>query len=181
MNIEYEIRVLEIDVEQITRQIKEIGATFEKEMNYQRYVYDMIPEKEDEWLRLRTDGKEITLTYKKITNEENIEGTEELEIEVDDFNKTNELLRVMGYKYNNYQENKRIRYRYKNVEIDIDSWPLIPPYLEIEGPSEQEVIEVLDLLNISKEKTTFLNCGSIYQQVYNIDYTKIKELKFETN
>ena len=28
-----------------------------------------------------------------------------------------------------------------DVEIDIDSWPMIPTYLEIEGKSEEEIIK----------------------------------------
>ncbi len=178
MNIEYELRVLEINQEEIIKKLESLGATLENKMDYKRYVYDMVPNRPDEWIRLRTDGKESTLTYKKITNEENIEGTEEIEIVVDDFDKTNEILQVMGYNFRNYQENKRVRYRLNGVEIDIDSWPLIPTYLEIEGTSEQEVKDIVKLLEIDETKITYLNCGSIYQQIYNINYEDIKELKF---
>ena len=48
MNTEYEIRVLEIDKEQ------------------KRYVYDIIPKEDGKWIRLRTNGRKTTLTYKKM-------------------------------------------------------------------------------------------------------------------
>lgn len=60
-------------------------------------------------------------------------GTQEHEVVVSDFEKMNDILEKLGYKHRNYQENKRIRYILDEVEIDIDTWPLIPTYAEIEG------------------------------------------------
>jgi len=64
------------------------------------------------------------------------------------------------------------------VEIDIDSWPMIPTYMEIEGNSEEEVLNVQELLGIKKDKVTALNCDDIYRRIYGIDISTIKELKF---
>lgn len=36
----------------------------------------------------------------------------------------------------------------------------------------------LRVLEINKEKITLLNCNDIYKEIYNIDISKIKELKF---
>ena len=95
-----------------------------------------------------------------------------------DFEKTNQLLQLMGYKHKAYQENKRIRYIFNGVEIDIDSWPLIPSYMEIEGKSEEEIMEALKILSIDQNKITTLNCSDIYKEIYNIDIDKIVELRF---
>ena len=78
----------------------------------------------------------------------------------------------------NYQENKRIQYTLDNVEIDIDTWPMIPTYLEIEGNSEEEVNNMVKKLGLSNLKITTLNCDDIYREFYNIDISKIEELKF---
>ena len=64
------------------------------------------------------------------------------------------------------------------VEIDFDSWPLIPPYMEIEGKDEESINNILDKLNVNKDKITALNCNDIYKQIYNIDMSKIKNLTF---
>ena len=48
------------------------------------------------------------------------------------------MLEEMGYKAHTYQENKRTRYMLDGVEFDIDSWPYIPTYLEIEGKNEKD-------------------------------------------
>ena len=65
-----------------------------------------------------------------------------------------------------------------DVEIDIDSWPMIPTYMEIEGKNEEAVNNILEKLNIAKKITT-LNCDDIYKNFYNIDISKIKNLRFE--
>ena len=60
----------------------------------------------------------------------------------------------------------------------MDSWPLIPPYLEIEGKSKSDIEEIERLLEIDKSKVTYLNCSDVYKEIYGIDISKIKELKF---
>lgn len=177
MKTEYEIRVLEISKEEIIKKIEEIGGIKQGEYNQKRYVYDLNPIQKGKWIRLRTNGKATTLTYKDIISN-TIDGTKEVEIVVDDFEKTNELLEKIGFSSRSYQENNRIQYMLDDVEIDIDSWPVIPTYLEIEGKSEEDVLKILNLLKIDKSKITTLNCDDIYKQIYNIDISKIKELKF---
>lgn len=129
------------------------------------------------WIRLRTNGIETTLTFKDVTSDK-IDGTKEAEIVVSDLETTNEILNKMGFFSKAYQENKRIRYMLYGVELDIDSWPLIPTYLEIEGKNEKEVLDMIEKLDLDKSKVTSLDVQSVYEKVYNIDISKMKELKF---
>lgn len=177
MKTEYEIRVLEINKEEIIKKLEKLGAIKIGEFNQKRYVYDLKPVEENKWIRLRTNGEKTTLTYKDIESN-TIDGTKEVEIRVDDFENTNEFLERIGFYNKGYQENHRIQYILQGVEIDIDSWPMIPTYLEIEGKSEEEVIQIKELLEVDESKVTTLNCNEICKQIYNIDISKIKELKF---
>lgn len=177
MNTEYEIRILEVDVEKITHKLETLGAEKVGDWFQKRYVYDFTPKRENQWIRLRTNGQKTTLTYKNI-EKDTIDGTKELEIVVEDFAKTNEMLEILGYKNKGYQENKRIRYILNGVEIDIDSWPMIPTYMEIEGKNEEEVNKTLELLEIPEDKVTALNCEDIYKEIYNINIDEIKHLTF---
>ena len=178
MNTEYEIRVLEIDKENLISKLERLEAKFNGKWNQKRYVYNTIPKKENEWIRLRTNGNKTTLAYKNV-EKKTLDGTKELEIEVDDFIKANEILELAGIHHKGYQENKREQYILNNVEIDIDTWPMIPTYVEIEGKSEKEVMEIIDLLEIDKSKITALDVQSVYLKVYGIDIDKMKELRFE--
>lgn len=64
------------------------------------------------------------------------------------------------------------------VEVDIDSWPLIPTYLEIEGPSEKAVYDTIALLGLEDAKVTSKDVNSIYLD-YGHDISQIFELKLE--
>jgi len=177
MKAEYELRILEIQQEDFINKLKELGSEYIGSWEQKRYVYDMKPKKDKKWIRLRTNGEETTLTIKDIQSQ-TIDGTKELEIIVSDFDQTNKILEELGYHARAVQENKRTRYMLDNVEIDIDTWPHIPTYVEIEGKDEQEILKILNKLEISIEYTTTLDVESIYQH-YGFSKEKLNILKFE--
>ena len=121
MKTEYEVRVLEINKEEMIKKLEELGATKKGDFNQKRYVYDLKPIQKGKWIRLRTNGKVSTLTYKDIVSN-TIDGTKEVEFEVEDFEKANEFLEKIGFTSRSYQENDRSSYILNGVEIDIDSW-----------------------------------------------------------
>ena len=125
MHKEIEERVLEIDTKEIIKKLESLNAKKVGDWFQKRYVYDFMPKRESEWIRLRDTGEEITLTYKNV-EKNTVDGTKELEIKVDNFEDTNSMLEILGYRRKAYQENKRLRYMLDDIEIDLDSWPLIP-------------------------------------------------------
>lgn len=177
-HIEYEIRVLEINKEEIQAKLNQLNAKLIEDVFQKRYVYDFNPVNPSKWIRLRTNGKKSTLTIKNVESY-NIDGTKEIEIEVSDFDTTNEILKELGYTPRGIQENKRIRYELNGVEVDIDTWPKIPTYLEVEGTNEEEVYKTLELLGIPKDKATALDVQNIYKEVYNINLDKEPNLSFD--
>ena len=177
MKTEYEVRVLEIDHDEMVKKLESLGAELQFDTLQQRYVYDFNPVIDSKWIRLRTNGIKTTLTIKDL-NAKTIDGTKELEIEVDDFDKTNQILEELGYKNRGFQQNKRTQYILDGVEIDLDRWPLIPEYLEIEGESEQAIYDCLDKLGISKDKIVTLDVSSIYTH-YGYDGDALTNLNFE--
>jgi len=177
MKTEFEAKILEIDVDKITKRLSKLGAKKIAERMMKRFVYDFNPKKENSWIRLRFDGTKTTLTIKEINNDK-IDGTKEIEINVDDFDKTNLLLEKLGYIHKGYQENKRVSYKLGDVEIELDFWPKIPPYLEVEGNSIEDVQKVVKQLGFDISQTTSINTTEVYKK-YGIDIYSIKELKFE--
>ena len=179
MHKEYECTILEVDVNSFISKIEKMGAKKIGEFYQKRYVYDFNPINKNKWIRLRTDGKTSTLTIKEIVDKNEIDGTNEIEIEVSSFENANKILNELGYVARNYQENKRIKYTLDGVEIDIDFWPLIPPYVEIEGKNENDVRKMIERLKIDKNMITTLDVASIYNQIYNIDILKIEKLELK--
>jgi len=177
MHIEYEVRVLEINHEEMVKKLESLGAILQFSSLQQRLVYDLKPKSDNKWIRLRTNGKTSTITIKDI-EAKTVDGTKELEIEVNDFGKANELLEVLGYKNRGFQQNKRTQYILDGVEIDLDKWPMIPEYMEIEGKSKEDVYKTLDKLGIDKSKIVTLDVASIYTH-YGFDGEQLADLNFE--
>ncbi|MDD5177883.1 MAG: CYTH domain-containing protein [Candidatus Nanoarchaeia archaeon] len=173
---EFETKVLNIDVVKIVKKLEELGAKREKEILYRRFVFTL-DSPNDEWIRLREDGENATITY-KFKAGQGINETEEIEVMVDDFEKAAELLSKLKFKEKIYQENKRILFKLKNVEFAVDFWPNIPALLEIESNNEEKVKESLRHLGLVGMDSGNLSVINIYKK-YGIDLHSIKELKFK--
>jgi adenylate cyclase, class 2 len=175
MAVEYEVKVLDIDVDSLKSKLVELGFSRPEKLDFKRFVYD-IPGQEKTWLRLRSDNKKTTITLKKFVSD-NIDGTKEFEIVTDSFDTAHEFLINLGYKQAAYQENRRTLYRNSDIEVSIDEWPLIPPYLEIEGRDVESVKKYIEKLGLSNFKHTSDTPKYVYS-LYGFDLDKFKELKF---
>ena len=177
MKSEYEVRFLNINKDEMIHKLEENNATFVGNWLQKRYVYDFNPKLDNKWIRLRTNGSESTLTIKEIVDDK-IDGTKELEIVVSDFETTNKILMELGYNARSIQENKRIRYMLDNVEIDIDTWPLINTFVEFEGEDEISIKKVISKLEMKYEDSTTMDVHSIY---LSLGYTDddMKKLSFK--
>ena len=177
MHTEIECRLLEVDVENFIKKLKENNASFVGDWVQCRNVYDFNPVRENSWIRLRTNESETTLTIKEI-NSSDIDGTKECEIVVSDFATTDELLNKLGYFARNKQENRRIRFILDDVEIDIDFWPNIPAYVEFEAKSEYAIKNLCEKLDIDFNTLVTIDVDSIYKK-YGINIKQFPEIKLE--
>lgn len=174
---EIELKVLKINKAEMIKRLESLQAEKKFDKVQKRYVYDFNPPCAGKWIRLRTNGVKTTLTIKNYLAKK-IDGCEELEVEVNDFAKTNDILNELGYEPRSFQENRRCQYILNGVEIDLDSWPYIPDYMEIEGKNEEEVYKTLEILGFKKEDAVFDDADSLYKR-YGYDLEAIKELKLE--
>ncbi|WP_037464226.1 CYTH domain-containing protein [Shimazuella kribbensis] len=176
MMIEYEARVLEIDPLYMKQKILSCGGQAVRSSLMRRYVYAVNQDDLQQFIRLRDTGFETTLTYKEIKHD-GIDGTDETEIVVDDFDRTDELLSRLGYQTKWYQENHRNSFLLSGARLEIDQWPMIPPYIEIEADSYEEVIRVAQMLGYRQDQLVGENTLKIYAH-YGIDLKKIEDLRF---
>ncbi len=134
---------------------------------------------ENKWIRLRQSNDKVTLTSKHILekNVSSIQKVLETEIEVSSLEETNLLLESFGLARRSFQEKVRYSYTYKSAEIEIDIWPLLKPYMEIECEDEKLINEILDLLRIKDREIVSLNTEQLYKRI-NIDVHSMSELKF---
>ena len=176
MNTELEVRLLNIDKEDLIFKLEKNNAKFIGDWFQVRYVYDFNPVDPNRWIRLRTNGEDTTLTIKEVVDK-SIEGVKELEIKVSSLETTHLILEKLGYKRRSIQENKRIRYILNDVEIDIDTWPQLNTYVEFEANSIEKIKEVFELLDFNYEDAITDNAQDIYM---NLGYTQedLNNLKF---
>lgn len=97
------------------------------------------------WIRVRQTNDKTTIAIKHILapNGTGIQQMLETEIEVPSIKEANNILEALGYAYKSYQEKERITYVLDGYELDIDTWPKIPTYVEVEGKSETDLDNIL--------------------------------------
>ena len=176
-NIEYEAKIYDVDPADITEKLTNLGAKEVGNYNFCRYVFDTMPAVPDRWVRLRSDGKQATLTVKEITAD-TIDGTHEWEVEVSDMETTLEILAKIGIKPRGYQENKHQEYDLDGVQVVIDRWPKLKPYVEIEANSVAEVVKTAALLGFAESDLITKSTSDLYRNI-GIDIEKLAELKFD--
>lgn len=183
---EKEVKFLNINPDLIQKKLKEIGAKKVFERLYKRKVFDyedLRLDKSGAWIRIRDEGDKITLGFKKrigmsADGKGNDKGMEEIEVEVNDFEKTANILLKAGLIEKHYAENKRIRYQLDDIEFDIDFWPQLEPYLEIEAPSWERIDEAILLLGLNPKDKKIFSAYQIYK-LKGINFNDYKEVTFD--
>ena len=132
------------------------------------------------WIRVRQTNNKTTIAVKHILadNGTGIQQMLETEIEVSNINEANNLLEALGYSYKSYQEKERITYILDGYELDIDTWPGIPTYVEIEGKSKEDLNIILNKLGYSIKDTVSCTADEIYRK-YGKSMFDNRELKFK--
>lgn len=171
MKVELEAKFLNVDIEDIRSRLKAAGAKLEHPMRDMRRALIEEPHHaaENMFIRIRDEGDKVTLTLKKKTkslHESTINSTYEIETTVGDFETTVELFKVAGWHYMTYQESRRETWELDGVEIVIDEWPWINPYIEIEAESEEAVRSVAEKLGFEWSDARFGSVDIIYTKVY---------------
>ena len=134
----------------------------------------------NKWIRLRQSNNKVELTTKHVVEKQStkIQNVLEAEVEVSSLDETNNILSSIGITRRSYQEKVRVSYRYKNADIEIDAWPMLNPYLEVECDDEDVMNEIIDKLELSKYEIVSLNTEQLYRNI-GIDVHNISDLKFQ--
>ncbi|PIZ46794.1 hypothetical protein CO180_02835 [candidate division WWE3 bacterium CG_4_9_14_3_um_filter_41_6] len=167
---EIEAKFINISKGEIIKKLEEIGAekVFDERL-LRRCVYNLPIHKEGAWARVRDEVDKVTMTYKRVT-QQSLDGVEEVEVKVDSFDKAREFLRSVGLIEKAYQETKRLRYVIKDVDVefDVDTWPGLNPWIEIEADTEDKVKEYALKLGFVWSDAMFGSADFVYTKVFNI-------------
>lgn len=169
MQTEIEAKFLNIDHDEIRAKLQELGATLEQPMRLMRRVMLDYPDgrfqKKDPYqrLRVRDEGDEVTVTY-KADNDTNY--AHEVETTVGSFDEMIKLFQAIGLTGFSYQESKRETWHFGDVEVVLDEWPWLEPYIEIEGPSEVAIRSAAEKLGFDWKEAEFGSVDTAYRKQY---------------
>ena len=150
MGKESEIEILDVKRGEVVRRLKELKAKREGIHRFRRieFLIEGDSHGRHSWMRVRTNGKETTITLKETQGKAGFTSMKEYEVTASDFD---EAVRIVSRLANTkllYFENEREAYRLGDAQITIDKWPEIPEFVEIEAPTMRRVKEVYRLLKI---------------------------------
>jgi adenylate cyclase, class 2 len=182
---EVETKVLDIDKEEVESRLKELGAKLVvsrrlfvdwlHDPNW--FTRDGLGEGEDPWfLRVRSDslGK-CEITWKaRSTVEGKVRKHKEINIAVPEHKDALDLFFEMGLVSYAHQEKDRDTYVLDKWQFDFDTYPGMPPFVEIESESKELVHEAIDKLGLSDNRTWTDGERTLIQQVYGLDWCNMK-------
>ena len=170
METEYEATFTNIDKQDIRERLKKIkGKLIRPEFLQKRIVFNLPKGNEIKggWARVRDEGDKITMSL-KVVDGTGIESQKEICLKIDSLEKAEEFLTILGCEKKAYQENKRELWKIAGVEVTIDEWPFLEPFVEIEGESEESVKNVAKKLGFDYQKALFCSIDTLYSNKYNL-------------
>ena len=186
MKSEIEVKFLNVDFDQVRAKLRELGGECEQPMRLMKRVTIETPEllQKKSYVRVRDEGDKVTLTYKQFDSL-SVNGAKEIEVTVSNFNDTVALLAAAGLPHASFQESKRETWKVGGVEVVLDEWPWLHPYIEIEGESEEALKDVAARLGFDWKDATFGGVTIAYREQYphldpgdNNSVGRIAEIKF---
>jgi len=185
--IECEVKFFPIDMQEIRKKLKTADAvlkTPERLMRRRVFSYEKNPGMKCTYVRVRDEGNKITMSAKQRASGGDIESQKEYETIVSDFESACNILLNAGLVQTGYQENRRETWQMPDgTLVELETWPGLPNYLEIEGGSVTVLKEVAALLQLDWSKHIVKANDYLYGLHYGIErdavYKKLEHLTFD--
>ena len=186
MTTEIEAKFLEINHDTIRLRLLSAGAVMAIPMRMMsRTLFDFpdgrLQMDNEGRIRIRDEGGKVTLSFKSSAASKY---DKELETTVGSFSAACQIMEAIGLEACSSQESKRETWQSKGVEVVLDVWPWLNPYIEIEGETEAAIKNCARVLGLDWKDAKFGNVDVAYRHQYahfnDADTIgKIKKLTFE--
>ncbi len=176
---EIETKILEVDSEDIKNKLKSIGALETQDI---RLFVDWYCTKESVnsdhpwYLRVRKDSNgKSEISWKSLEKfVGNTRQSEEINIDVSDFERAKSILEALGLIHYAHQEKDRTSFSFKDWIFDLDRYPNMPAYLEIEGNDENHVGEAIKLLELEGHEALSQGETKLIRERYGLDWNNMR-------
>ena len=160
--LEKEIKILEIDTDQVIKKLEWFWA----EKTFEWFIHDIYydfpedsnlkMEDNNRLFRVRKKWEEHIYTIKRkrkeIKKAENLNAKDEHETEITDVESFSRVLEKYGMTKTREKKKHRISYRLHGIEFDIDKYEDIPALLEIEANRREEIDVLVEKLELTKNE-----------------------------
>lgn len=168
---EVETKILDIESDEVRRHLTDLGA---KKIGKTRFIVDWfrqngVTEGNDPWyLRVRSNSEGVhEVTWKARSEITGIARRhKEINFLIEHPRELADLFEEIGLEKYAHQEKDRTSFALKGWLFEIDDYPGVPPFLEIEGRSEGHVREAIELLGLGRNRTWAEGERMLIQLVY---------------
>lgn len=179
MQTEIEAKFLNVEHNEMREKLKELGAKcVHTNRRMKRRNFDFPNGKLEKiagWVRVRDEGEKITLSYKQL-NDRSLHGTKEVNLQIDNFAAACEFLKSIGLEETSYQETERETWVVDDCEVELDTWPWIKPFIEIEASTESKLKLVAHKLGLDLSNAVHGSVEIAYQAEFNVSDEEIDHI-----
>jgi adenylate cyclase class 2 len=161
--LEVEKAYFTFDEAEVRKKLAAAGATHAGLNLFRLNQY--VPPEGVKSVRVRDEGHRVTMTVKKKTD---TSFDMESEVTINSFDGGVDVLNALGLRKKYYLEKLRDIYKVGDAEVVFDTYPGLPPYIEVEGPDEARVDSVAASLGLSPNDPQDKGAGEMYAELYGI-------------
>ncbi len=153
MAVETEAKIKVAGLEVLRERLVQLGAKCEGEQLEVNVYFDTAEGqllKSDRALRLRSIGEKNVLAYKGPAQKSKYKKRQEIQTAIEDEAALKSLLAELGFGQSLAFEKRRESWLLDKCRVELDSLPLLGEFVEVEGPSEAAIEQVLSKLELDK-------------------------------
>ncbi len=153
MATETEAKIKVVDHQALRERLTRLGAKCQPEQLEIDIYFDTAEAKllkSDRALRLRCVDKEYVLAYKGPPEQSKYKQRQEIQTSIADAAAMQSLLGELGFTQSLLFEKRRQRWRLDDCWVELDQLPLLGTFVEVEGPDEAAIEQVLAKLELDQ-------------------------------
>jgi adenylate cyclase, class 2 len=184
MKNEIEATFLRIDKDVTRANLKSAGFTLqtpEYTMRRKTFDFSSVAPGVNKWGRVRQESNRVTMTVKEVRGS-GINDTYEVELSVNNFEDATAFFEACNIREKASQENMREVWVREAIEVTLDTWPGLKPFIEIEGTNESLVRQAAHDLGLDFKQAVFGSIDLVYEKELGIPaatITRLPQITFE--
>lgn len=168
MDHEFEAKCVVESMDDARKRLERIRARrVHPERLFRRAVFDFPDgslDRRGAWVRVRDEGDRITMSYKQAPIGSTVSDCFETELVIDSLDRGMQFFEDLGMVRKSSQETKRESWATDDAKFDIDTWPGIPTFVEVEAADEATVQRYVEALGFQWSDAIFGGVGAVYQR-----------------